>query len=117
MAKGGFYEKDTFLGTRWISCDFAYNLSFRGVNLIVQVCDILRVECVPQCNAMCAGFVFKIMRRFSDVLLLNMVPFWLLPCVVLMPCVYHLSQPGSIGVLLVYSLKPFSYEYFKIVLQ
>ena len=55
--------------------------------LIVQVRDVLRVEYVPRCNAMCAGFVFKIMRQFSVVLLLDIVPF----CHVCdMPCVLPL---------------------------
>ena len=33
--------------------------------LIVQVRDMLRVEYVPRCNAICAGFVFKIKRQFQ----------------------------------------------------
>ena len=39
------------------------------------MCDMLRVECVPWCNAMYAGLVFRIKRQFSVVLLLNIVPF------------------------------------------
>ena len=57
---------------------------------------MLRVECIPRCNAMRAGFVLKIKRQFSVVLLLNIVPFCHV-CgmpVCLPQCVLAVALPG-----------------------